>query len=84
MSPAERQAFMAKRRSAWFAKLDQNGDGVLTEAEVGAKKWRFIGRADANHDGQVTMAEFLSAPHPRFHRGHHGKRTPSGAAGSSG
>ncbi len=46
------------RGQMWVEKLDTNGDGDITRAEVEAHKAaRFTG-ADANGDGAVTIAEF--------------------------
>ena len=71
ISDGERQAFRETRASARFARLDANGDGVVTAAEVGAERWARIGRADTNGDGAVTRDE-LRAAHARhgMHRGH--------------
>ncbi len=48
-----------------FDALDKNDDGVLTEADIpdfpdSPMEWllRFLAKADANADGQVTFAEF--------------------------
>jgi len=57
---AHRAAHHAERGKKHFAKLDKNGDGVLTKDEVG-EKWERIGKADANGDGKVTQQELEQA-----------------------
>ena len=64
---AHRAAHMAERGKRHFAKLDKNGDGVLTKDEVGEKKWERIGKADANRDGKVTQEELKQA-REAFHK----------------
>jgi hypothetical protein len=60
-----------------FKKADKNGDGFLTKAEVGDKRWDRIKAADANKDGKVTQPEMQQArkdgklPHGNGHG--HGK-----------
>jgi hypothetical protein len=44
-----------------FKKADKNGDGFLTQAEVGEKRWTHIQVADANKDGKISMAELAQA-----------------------
>ena len=44
-----------------FKKADKNGDGFLTQAEVGDKRWAHIQVADANKDGKISMAELAQA-----------------------
>lgn len=44
-----------------FAKRDVNGDGALTEAEVGEKRWAHLKAADSNNDARVTFAELSEA-----------------------
>lgn len=58
------------RAAAAFAKIDRNGDGVVT-----ADEWKAAGRRergfkfiDSDHDGKLTLAE-LRAAAARFHRG---------------
>lgn len=67
---AEERAQHAAER---FKKADTNGDGFLTQAEVGDKKWTHISVADANKDGKVSQAELAQA-HADGKLGHHGKR----------
>jgi EF hand len=68
-SAADRAQHAADR----FKKADKNGDGFLTQAEVGDKKWTRIQVADTNKDGKVTQAELAQA-HADGKLGHHGKR----------
>jgi len=44
-----------------FKKADKNGDGFLTAAEVGEKRWAHIQVADANKDGKISLAELAQA-----------------------
>jgi Ca2+-binding EF-hand superfamily protein len=44
-----------------FKKADKNGDGFLTQAEVGDERWAHIQVADANKDGKISMAELAQA-----------------------
>ena len=72
-----RAEFIASR-SARFAEMDRNQDGVIDRDDFGRiLKFRpqaatridhFIAAADANHDGKVTRAEFDAAPPVLFHR----------------
>ena len=65
-------------RDREFSRFDRNGDGVVSQADIGmiaqfrpdiAQRFNaFIARADANHDGRVTRSEFSSAPAPIFER----------------
>ena len=41
-----------------FSELDANGDGVLSEEEVGEPHWRHMAEADSDGDGVVSKAEF--------------------------
>ena len=59
--------------SKLFAKLDDNGDGKITENEMPQRHWaRFGGqmfdRMDADKDGKVTKAEFQAAGDKMFQR----------------
>jgi len=59
--------------SKLFAKLDENGDGKIASNEMPQRHWaRFGGhmfdRMDADHDGQVTKAEFQAAGEKMFQR----------------
>jgi hypothetical protein len=48
-------------KGAHFKKADKNGDGFLTKAEVGDKRWERIKVADANNDGKVSQPEMQQA-----------------------
>jgi hypothetical protein len=51
----------AQHAAERFKKNDKNGDGFLTQAEVGDKRWAHIQVADANKDGKISMAELAQA-----------------------
>ena len=40
-----------------FAQFDENGDGLLTEGEIGGGFWTWISQADTNQDNAVSMME---------------------------
>ena len=40
-----------------FAQFDENGDGLLTEGEIGGGFWTWIGQVDTNQDKAVSMME---------------------------
>ena len=44
-----------------FTKADKNGDGFLTQDEVGAERWARIKVADANQDGKISHPELQQA-----------------------
>ena len=44
-----------------FKKADKNGDGFLTQAEVGNERWDRIKVADANKDAKVSKPEMKQA-----------------------
>jgi Ca2+-binding EF-hand superfamily protein len=72
------RAEFAAARMANFARLDRNGDGVVSAADIpvlarfkpGIQKTfqSFIANADANGDGMVTRVELATAPMPVFDR----------------
>lgn len=72
------RAEFAAARLATFNRLDRNGDGVISQADIGRiarfrpsagqALQRLIATADANHDGQVTRDEMGNAPMPVFDR----------------
>ena len=70
-SAADRAQHAAER----FKKADKNGDGFLTQDEVGEKRWAHIQVADANKDGKISQAELQQA-HENGQLGH-GKRDRS-------
>ena len=51
----------AQHAAERFKKADKNGDGFLTQDEVGEKRWAHIQIADANKDGKISMAELAQA-----------------------
>lgn len=66
---------------ARFKKADTNGDGFLTAAEVGDKKWARIKVADTNADAKVSLAEMKQAK-ADGKLGHKGKKGKKGKKGS--
>lgn len=52
-----------------FAKMDTNGDGVVTTSEVQASFLERWTKADVNSDGKVTADEF-KASHAEHQKGH--------------
>jgi hypothetical protein len=65
----------AQHAAERFKKADKNGDGFLTQDEVGDKRWARIQVADANKDGKISLAELQQA-HADGKLGH-GKHDPS-------
>ena len=63
-------------KGAHFKKADQNGDGFLTKAEVGDKRWERIKVADANNDGKVSQPEMKQARESGKLPKGHGKPAP--------
>ena len=48
------------REQARFARMDKNGDGVITADEMGARGSRGLMEADTDHDGKISRAEFMT------------------------
>jgi len=61
----------------WFKHLDANGDGVLTESEVGAKRWEHLKAADTNGDGKIDATEMAAFKPHQWNRGAPDEATPS-------
>lgn len=59
-------------RGKRFERADKNGDGFLTQDEVGAKRWDRIKVADANSDARVSKDE-MKAAREAGKLGHEGK-----------
>ena len=63
-------ADMQARADRGFARMDANGDGVVTTDELGdgegRRGGRMLERADANGDGRVTRAELTASTRARF------------------
>jgi hypothetical protein len=53
-APAQGQTPLTQQDAELFAKFDNDGNGQLSIAEIGAWHW---GRYDQNRDGQVTAAD---------------------------
>ena len=45
---------------SFIKQLDQNGDGMISKEDVDETRWKVFSRSDANQDGQVSAAEWLS------------------------
>jgi hypothetical protein len=63
-----------KEKGARFKASDKNGDGFLTQAEVGDERWSRIKVADANGDAKVSQAELKQARTDGKLPRHHGKQ----------
>ena len=59
-----------------FKKEDKNGDGFLTQDEVGEKRWAHIVVADYNKDGKISLAELQQA-HADGKLGHKHDKPPA-------
>ncbi len=62
------------RAAAMFENLDADGDGKLSRDEIPERMRAFIGDADANADGSITLAELQAAMQARA-----GRDRPGGA-----
>jgi Ca2+-binding EF-hand superfamily protein len=51
----------AQHAAERFKHSDKNGDGFLTQDEVGEKRWAHIQVADTNKDGKISFAELQQA-----------------------
>ena len=57
---------MAEHAGEMFARMDEDGDGQLTQDDLGGREGRMFGQADENGDGILTEDELLNArPHRR-------------------
>lgn len=70
----QRRAKFEQRGKERFARKDTNGDGALTEAEVGERAWNRLKVADKDGDAQVTLAELQEARASGKLRGLHHRR----------
>ena len=61
VSKEELKAAWIARRAEHFAAKDANGDGAISEDDVSERRWKFVSKADANEDGNVTRAELEAA-----------------------
>ena len=63
-------AEMQARSERGFARLDADGDGMVTTAELGdgegGRGARMLERADADNDGRITRAEVRDSAAARF------------------
>lgn len=64
----ELQAYRDAQRvaavEAFFEQLDSDASGTITSTDVSRLIWRFLSRADADNDGEVTIDELLAVPLP--------------------
>jgi len=67
------QAAAGERRRRGFDAMDENGDGVLTAAELPERARERMMAADANGDGKITREEY-EAWRPRRPEGGGGPR----------
>lgn len=61
---------MGNRQANWFSRMDRDGDGRLTQAEMSARALARFDRTDSNGDGIVTREERRAARQAR-HQGDH-------------
>ncbi|MBD3730760.1 MAG: signal transduction protein [Sphingomonadales bacterium] len=66
------RAELKRYRTSQFGRLDRNGDGLLSEADmppfdrIRDMMQQQIVNFDANHDGRVSKAEFTNGPTTMF------------------
>ena len=63
-APATRDA-VTERTDAMFARMDANGDGVVSDADKAARMAQRFARMDTNGDGMLSQAEFAAAHEAR-------------------
>ena len=56
-----RQKAMEERGKKWFAEKDLDGDGALTQDEMGNVYWAFFHQADEDGDGKISGDDIKSA-----------------------
>ncbi len=52
----------------WFDRLDTNKDGVITRAEMEARRAERFAKIDTNGDGIISLEEFNARAEARFTR----------------
>jgi Ca2+-binding EF-hand superfamily protein len=57
----ELRAHRENMRARHFARMDSNGDGSITQTEVGERRWKRLSAADADRNGSITRAELDQA-----------------------
>lgn len=67
-------AILRMRAQRRLARLDENGDGTISEAEFVAPAERRLERVDANGDGRITKDELRAKRHDRRKGRRHGGR----------
>ena len=63
-APATRDAVITKTDEA-FARMDANGDGVLSEADKEAMLAKHFAQMDTDGDGVLSKAEFIASHEAR-------------------
>lgn len=63
--PPATRAAVTERADAIFARMDANGDGVLSEADKAAHMTQRFARMDSDGNGQLSQAEFMAAHEAR-------------------
>ncbi len=56
-----RRAEREERGAQWFESQDIDGDGALTQVEMGNLAWVFLHQADLDGDGKITPEEMRAA-----------------------
>ena len=67
-APATRDA-VTERTDAMFARMDANGDGVVSDADKAARMAQRFAKMDTNGDGMLSQAEFTAAHEARGEAG---------------
>lgn len=74
---AARERRAAEHAQRMFARMDANGDGVITPDEQGEREHDPFARLDADGDGLITADELEGHKGPRFGRYGHGRGGPA-------
>jgi Ca2+-binding EF-hand superfamily protein len=83
VSPEEIELLHQERAAERFARIDANGDGVLSRDEVPDRYGHRFEKLDTNGDGVVSQSEMQSGKAGR-HQGKHRGKTPEQAGKKSG
>jgi Ca2+-binding EF-hand superfamily protein len=63
--PPETRGAVVELTDAMFARMDANGDGVLSEADKAAHMAQRFAEMDSNGDGMLSQTEFIAAHEAR-------------------